>query len=99
VYVLNDDGDLLAQSSVFRAMLRDKDFVIENELKVIEIKTLTSGWTFHQKRTLSDAFEQFLTFLYTGQFKDERTKTFDYPDWVILLPELSDFAVTVSDTI
>jgi len=97
VCVLNDDGGLLAQSPVFRAMLKAKDFLIENELKVIKIKPLTLEWAFHQKRAFTDAFDQFLTFLYTGQLREERKKRFDYPDWVTLLPLLANLAVIVSD--
>jgi len=76
-----------------------ENFVIENELKVIEIRREISRWTFQQATTFKEAFYQFLTFLYTGKLQDERKYPVEVPDWVVMLPELVNFAVVVSDVL
>jgi len=88
---------LLAESSVFREIFQtNKKFVIENGLKVIEIRREISRWTCQQATTFKEAFGQFLAFLYTRKLKDEGKYPVEVPDWVVLLPELVNFAVAVS---
>jgi len=87
---------LLAQSPVFRETFETKTFVIENELKVIEISSKDLKWTFQRVNVFEDAFRQFLAFLYAGKLQNEGKNPPEAPDWVALLPELVNFAVAVS---
>jgi len=67
---------LTAQSSVFRAMFKNKEFV-ENESRIVKLKDVKVK-----------VVDQFLTFLYTGLFKNKDPVEGDDPRWVEMLPEL-----------
>jgi len=71
---------LTAQSSVFRTMFTNKEFV-ENESRLVKLNDVKV-----------EVVDQFLTFLYTGQFKNEDKVDGDDPRWVEMLPQLAYIA-------